>query len=245
MDHQQFFTLLFFFFPNRHFSTLVTAQKPTKFLYFKHFKHRCSRCPQCHFSSNEWWILAHFGQFLASISLKQKKKKKKGAFSLAPLTLKSQIDAASVTAGAAKHSGSNEDHLAKVEISQRPRLQPSPRYVQEQSSVINTPVITPPVCMWPYVSACTVSELAGTCTNIRCMSAMSLLVKGHHHCSPVRGEDSLSALSVKSVWSFSWRPCHPRNCVSNRALGSLPLHWLFLLKQRDDIISPHLHTRKL
>lgn len=185
-------------------------------------------------------FLPIFGQFLASISLKQKKKK--GAFSLPPLTLKSRIDAASVTAGAAKHSGSNEDHLAKVEISQRPRLQPSPRYVplpQEQSSVINTPVITPPVCVWPYVSACTVSELAGTCTNIRRMSAMSLLVKGHHHCSPVRGEDSLSALTVKSVWSFSWRPCHPKSCVSNRALRSLPPHRLYLLKQRDDITSPH------
>lgn len=109
----------------------------------------------------------------------------------------------SATAGAAKHSRSNDDHLAKVEISQKPRLLPSPHYVtlpQDQSSVINTPVITPPVRMWPYVSARTISETVETCPYTS-SSMISLLVKGHLHCSPVGGggRDSLSALGVKSV----------------------------------------------
>lgn len=114
-------------------------------------------CPQCHFSSNGEF-LSIFNLFLAFSSLELKKKE---AVSRSPLTFCSWIDAAFVTAGAVKHSGPNEDHLAKVEISQRPHFLPSPCYVplpQKHRSVINTHVTTAPVCRRPYVAAHTVRD---------------------------------------------------------------------------------------
>lgn len=66
-----------------------------------------------------------------------------------------------------------------------PWCSPAP---QELSSVTNTPIITPLVCMWPDTSA-------------RTFAACLWLVKGHLHFSPVGG-DCLSAPGVKSVWSF-------------------------------------------
>lgn len=97
--------------------------------------------------------------------------------------------------------------------------------------MINTLVITPPVRMWPYVSARTAGGIVRTCMYIHLVSV--IFVKGHLHCSSgegvlkcSRGEKCLiifvKALATKSL------------CLQ---LGPLPKHRLCLVKLKDDIIS--------